>query len=214
MKKRAPHRLRAAAALTLLALATSSCGLPAGGSATRVADDSVPYRLLETTSGAPGATDESEVPEHLPVVFWVDDHDRLVPEASEQLCAEDATPSIRRLLEDLAAGPSYGARSDGRSTTLPPESTLALIAVSGGTAEVEFDPETSISPDRLPIAVGQIVLTVASAPGIDAVTLVSDGAPVQMPLPGGALADGPVTAESYAGLVPDRYQRVAGCSTP
>lgn len=214
MKQGTRHPLRAAGALVLLALVTSSCGLPAGGSATRVDDESVPYRLLDTASASPDATDETEVPKHLPVVFWVDDQDRLVPEAADQSCADDAISSVRGLLEELGAGPSDTARADGRSTTLPPESVLALLSVDGGTAEVEFDPETSISPDRLPVAVGQIVLTVASAPGIDAVTLVSDGAPVQIPLPGGALAEGPVTADSYAGLVPDRYHRIAGCPTP
>ena len=177
-------------------------------------DDSVPYRLLDTAPASPGATDENDVPAHVPVVFWVDSHDRLVPETAAESCAEGTTASLARVLALLADGPGDIARAGGLSTALPPESSLGLLAVTGGIAEVEFDPETDISADRLPVAVGQIVLTVASAPGVDAVTLVSDGEPVQVPLPGGALTDGPVSAASYAGLVPDRYQDVNGCSQP
>jgi spore germination protein GerM len=122
---------------------------------------------------------------------------------------------VERLLGYLTAGPTDGARAAGRSTALPPESRLSLVGLTAGTAEVEVDPETGISADRLPVAIGQVVLTVTSAPGVSAVALVSDGAPVQVPLPGGALTGEPVTAQDYASLLPDRYRgQELGCPQP
>ncbi len=152
----------------------------------------------------------------MPLVFWLVANDHLVPEVPEAAaltCAEPPEAVVERLLGDLTAGPTDDARAAGRSTALPPQASLVLVGIDDGTAEVEVDPdETSISADRLPVAVGQIVLTVTSAPGVSAVALVSDGQPVQVPLPGGALTGNPVTAEDYATLLPDRYRAVdLGC---
>ncbi len=209
MTKRVP-RLRAVAGALAALVLVPSCGLPDGGSVTRVDDDEVPYGLLESATAPPGTRDD-EVPGLVPVVFWLGANDRLAPERVVVSCAEGPEAVVAHLLDDLAAGPTEEARAAGRSTALPPESRLALAAVNGDTAEVEVDPHTSISPDRLPGAVGQIVLTVTSAPGIRAVALVHDGAPVQVPLPGGALTGDPVTADDYAALVPDRYREAVGC---
>ena len=71
---------------------------------------------------------------------------------------------------------------------------------------MDIDDGTSISAERLPAAIGQVVLTLSSAPGIESVVLVSDGQPVQVPLPGGALTDQPVTGDDYAELLPDRFR--------
>ena len=209
--------LRGASAALAVLLLAPSCGLPAGGSVTRVDDDTVPYGLLDSAAAQPGASDDGEVPGPVPVVFWLVANDRLAPEALEApdaTCADEPRAVVELLLGELVAGPTDDARAAGRSTALPPESRLALVAISDGIAEVTVDPETDISADRLPSAIGQIVLTVTSAPGVTAVALVDDGAPVQVPLPDGALTGEPVAADDYAALVPDRYRSAFGCSLP
>jgi hypothetical protein len=54
------------------------------------------------------------------------------------------------------------------------------------------------------LAVAQVVLTVTSVPGVDSVLVTRDGAPVELPLPGGALTSGPVTGRDYISLVEAR----------
>ncbi len=73
----------------------------------------------------------------------------------------------------------------------------------------------SLSAERLPMAVGQLVLTVLSAPGIRSVELVSDDGPIEAPLPGGVLTEGPVTVDDYIGLVVSGYEALGkwGCFT-
>lgn len=209
MTRRWSRRLGVAGTVALVLL-VASCGLPDGGSVTRVDDETVPYGLLDGATATPGAGDDGRVPGPVPLVYWLIANDRLVPEVPEagaMTCAQPSEAVVERLLGDLTAGPTDAARAAGRSTALPPELSLVLVGVSQDTAEVELDPdESSSSADRLPGAVGQIVLTVTSAPGVRAVALVSDGEPVQVPLPGGALTGEPVTAEDYASLLPDRHR--------
>jgi spore germination protein GerM len=113
---------------------------------------------------------------------------------------------VERLLAALAAGPSEQGRSAGRSSAIPPDSGLELVGIVDGTAQVDIEPEASLSAERLPVAMGQIVLSVTSVPTIRSVVLVADGEPLQVPLPGGVLTDGAVTADDYADLLPDRFQ--------
>jgi spore germination protein GerM len=190
----------------MMLMLLASCGLPGQGSVRTVDDESVPSGLLESAAPSSDATGPAPVPGRVPVVYWLVDEDRLTPAASEASCAEAPQAVVTRLLEELTIGPTDEARAAGRSTAIPPESAPILVDISAGTARVEVGSETSISADRLPAAVGQIVLTVTSAPGVDSAELVSDGASVQLPLPGGALIEGPVTADDYATLVPARYQ--------
>lgn len=198
-----------AAVVPLLLL--SACGLPGDGSVRTIDDGSVPYRLLEPGPSTVDTSGDAAAPRAEPQVYWLLDDGRLTPSATTALCAEPPEEVVGRLVDELVAGPTERARAAGLATAIPPESTLTLVGVADGVARVEFDPETTISADRLPVAVGQIVLTVTSAAGVDAVTLISDSAPAQVPLPGGALTDGPVSADDYAELVPDRFQDTLGC---
>lgn len=192
--------------LLVLLVLLCSCGLPGAGTVKRVEDESVPRRLLDPDAPSAATTGTTAAPGSVPVIFWLVDEDRLTPSAAGASCTQTPEVVVRSLLDQLAAGPAEEARASGRSTAIPPESVPTLVDIRAGTAWVEVDPETSISADRLPAAVGQIVLTVTSAPGVVSVAVVSDDAPAQLPLPGGALTDDPVTAEDYASLVPDRYR--------
>ena len=190
--------------VTVSLLLASSCGLPGRGSPTVVEDDTVPYGLL----GEAGSPDSSATPvgglAAAPVVLWLSG-DRLLPEATGLSCDEPAESLVRELLEVLVDGPSEEARASGRSSPLSAGSVLELVGVRGGTVEVALDPGPSLGAEQLPLAVGQIVLTLTSAPTIDDVELVTDGQPLQVPLPDGALTDGPVSALDYLELLPQRF---------
>lgn len=198
-----------AAAMSVLLV--SACGLPGDGSVSTIDDASVPYRLLESGPPTVDTSGDAAAPRAEPQVYWLRDDGRLTPSATAASCAEPAEDVLERLLDELVAGPTDRARAAGLATAIPPESTLTLVGITDGLAQVEFDPETTISADRLPVAVGQIVLTVTSVAGVDAVALISDSAPAQVPLPGGELTNAPVAASDYAALVPDRFQDTLGC---
>ncbi len=193
-------------------LALSACGLPSPGSAQRIDDGDVPYRLLETDVQSAEPSTQEGIPGPVPVVFWVIG-DRLVPEAADGSCAESPEALVARLLSELTGGPGDNSRDLGRSTALPPGSGLELIDIVDGRAEVDVESDMSVSAERLPVAAGQLVLTVLSAPGVRSVSLVSEDGPVQVPLPGGALTEGSVTVDDYTGLVLDRYSALGkwGC---
>jgi hypothetical protein len=198
-------------ALVVTALLTS-CGLPGDGTIRRVDDDTVPYRLLDPADPSATSAGAEPRPGRVPVVYWLTG-ERLTPEATGDDCDDDPDALVDDLLAVLAAGPSEEARATGRSSAVPPEAGLRNAGVADGTVRVEVEFESSLSAERLPVAVGQVVLTLTSAPTIGAVEFVADGEPVSVPVPGGALTDSAVTASDYLDLLPDRFRAggTAGC---
>jgi hypothetical protein len=199
---------RLAAVIMPVMLAAGGCGLPHGG-VEAVDDDDVPYHLLEDPpqSRQEGAGDQPSPRD--PLVFWVDDSGQLIPRTATAGCPGDVAELLDTLLAELAAGPADEVRDQGLGTAIPPESGLSLMAVDDGVAAIDVEPESQISADRLPIAIGQLVLTVTSAPDVDRVSLFSEGELIQVPVAGGALTAAPVRAEDYAPMVPPNYRNSA-----
>ena len=197
------RRPGAAAAVVATVLMATACGVPEGGSARSVDDASVPYRLLDPATSAPATPYDAHPPRSVPLVFWLDDADRLTPAAARASCTQRPEVQVEQLLAELSAGPSEEVRAGGMGTAIAPQSGLGLVRIDDGTAVVEVDPGSGTSADRLPLAVGQVALTVTSARGVEDVSLISEGDPVQVPLPGGALTSSPVTSADYGALVDD-----------
>ena len=213
LRTRPPRQasVRRAAAVGVLLL-VAGCGLPGDTEVRAVDATTVPYKLLDPEAQSrPGLN--GPVPAGTPVVFWLVHDDRLAPTAVAASCTDPADDVVGRLLGLLAAAPDEAARSAGRSSAIPSSSELDLVGVADGVALVEFDPATSLTADRLPFAMGQLVLTVTSAPGIEAVRVGAAGETVEVPLPGGALTDRPVTADDYATFLPERFLDTGGMST-
>ncbi|MFZ2012719.1 MAG: GerMN domain-containing protein [Nocardioides sp.] len=214
---RQPRKSRRSAVVAVVAVVSvlammllAGCGVPGAGHVRTVDADSVPYHLLEPDWSASVSTDSGSVPRRVPVVFWLLADDHLVPATAGGSCRQPSVRVIRRLLAELAVGPTQEARASGRSSALPSSTGLRLLGFVGGLAQVELDPSTAISADRLPLAVGQLVLSLTSSPGVRKVALFSSGEPVQVPLPGGALTTRAVSAEDYASLLPSRYREPTG----
>ena len=192
--------LRALAAAVVLALC-AGCGVPSGGDMRTVPPEDVPYGLL-----SPGPTEEptpaAEGPGTTsPQLYLVDADDLLVP-TPQPVDANGLRSVVRQLLDQLAGGPSEEQRDRGLGSALGPDVELRLDAIDDGTARVDVSlPTREPAADRLPFAVGQIVLTLTSVAGVDRVLLVRDGEPVEMALPGGARTSAPVGAGQYQQLV-------------
>ncbi|MFC7359816.1 GerMN domain-containing protein [Nocardioides astragali] len=167
----------------------------------------MPYELLEPDGhrGESGTALAPPLPERVPVVFWIRGDERLVPSAVETVsCVDGAEAVVRQVLDALTLSPTPEQWTAGLSSAIPSTAQLELMSTDDGVAEIELDPVTLGDPERLPLAVGQLVLSVTSAPGVDGVRLLTSGHIVDVPLPGGALAGRPVTADDYATLLPDR----------
>lgn len=196
-------RLRLTSAMvTAAALAlTAACGVPADGTTRTVADDDVPYRLLLDVPVSPTPSHSQSGAVTIPQVFLLDQDGQLIPQPLE-VANGSAQEVGDAALRALATGPTETQRAGGLSSALGPDVQLRLLDLAGGTARVGLDvPDTGVSADRLPLAVGQIVLTAVSVQGVDRVLLVQDGQPVGAPLPGGEQTFEALVAADYAPLL-------------
>ncbi len=191
-------------AAVVVTVVVGGCGVPARTSAEVVT--AVPYDLGRRPS-EPGPTSPvpRPVPSQLPSsaagqVWWVrGDVLVAVPAPAE---APSSLVAAGRAVDRLAGGPNEAERGRGLSTALGPDVRLSLAGVSQGRATVDIGADDQASgAGQLPLAVGQLVLTLTSIPGIDEVALTAAGAPVDAPLPGGVLTGRPLTARDYAYLV-------------
>ena len=192
-------RLRRSAALVVVAL-TSGCGIATGGSPTPIAASDVPYGLTEPTptsapaSPAPARSDE-------PRVYFVTGEEVLVPRGR---VVDGDTPleQLTGLLDDLAAGPTNEELEDQLSTALPPAVRLSVTGIENGIAGIDVGGSDGTPSERESRrAVGQIVLSATSLPGIRRILLSRDGVPVEAPLPSGELTSAPLGAADYAALL-------------
>jgi hypothetical protein len=204
---------RAAAAVALALLAASGCGVPTDGTAERINPDEVPYGLI-TTGAASSATTQLLVPRaDQPHIYWVDSDDRAVAVPTSTTGSGPA--ALTALLGRLTAGPSDNERRAGLGTALSPQTSVRVRALVQGVADLEV--RTTVedpAADRLPLAVGQMVLTATSVPGVEAVRLLRDGHPVAVPVVGGALIAEPVRASDYSDLLRPPGARTATAPGP
>lgn len=181
----------------VLLAAVAGCGVPSDP--TPIAISRVPYDLL---SPAGTATPRPTAPAvRGPFVYLLDGEDRLVP-VETQVVDEVPVAAIGSVLARLSEGPTEDERRAGLSTALGPSATLTLRSLEDGQAVIEVDsgsPEPSAG--RLPLAVGQVVLSVTSVSGVDSVVLTDSGQPVAAPLPDGARTDRPLTRADFEVLV-------------
>jgi hypothetical protein len=216
-----PRIALACVVTVVLSSVLAGCGLPDEERTQVVENASVPYDLLGEGEATPSAPSEDPaVPREVPVVFWLGPDERLAPSAVDVSCEGPPADVVREVLDALAGAPSTTQRDSGLASAIPSTARLGLVRVEEGVAEVDLDPVAIGDAERLPLAVGQVVLSVTSAPGVDAVELVTSGRAVDVPLPGGALATGAVTADDYAVLLPSRLRSAVaepgdiGCPVP
>jgi len=196
-----PARASLAVVASVAAVLLGACGVPRDVAGRDISSDEVPYRLLSPSAEPDEATDIVGPVVTTPSVYLVDSEDRLV---AVPLTLDIGTTEAvaAQVLDDLQDGPSETQREDGLSSALGPGVRLELVEVEGSLARIDVSLVLRVpAADRLPLAVGEIVLSVTSVDGLDAVVLQQDGEPVETPLPGGARTTDPVTAGDYAELI-------------
>lgn len=188
--------------LAVLVLA-GGCGVPSEGRTKVIEPSEIPYALASPASSAksPSLPPSSGPTAEIARVYFVDPELDLiaVPLAD---ASSSRRSSAQAVLQRLTTGPDGDERDAGLQSALGPDVRFTLGSLDEGVVTVEV---AALSPDqsadRLPLAVGQIVLSLTSVVGIDGVRLQRDGVDREVPLPGGALTAKVLTAGDYASLV-------------
>jgi hypothetical protein len=194
------RRLLASGTGVRLVLLGTGCARPDPGISRSIEPTAVPYALLSPAPAEQPPPELNGQEKTTPRMYLVDAEDRLVP-VPVTLDATGLEAVVRQLLDQLDNGPSESQRQQGLSSALSPQTALQLRQMRGRTADVSITfPGKDPSADRLPFAIGQVVLSLTSVAGVERVQLFRDGEALELALPGGARTSLPVTADDYASL--------------
>lgn len=179
-----------AAAVTLVLLAGTGCGLSTEDTARPLDEAAAPFRDIfsNPAPAQPGASRAT--------VYFVR-NGALVP-VTRSLTFANAPSS---LLQAVLAGPSQ-AEQDGGLTTSAPSKADASFPDAGGVVTVDLKSSAS-EPGRSDevLGYGQIVLTLTRAADVNGVLFVRDGTGLTVPRADGSLTDLPLTAADYRTLL-------------
>lgn len=176
-----------------------ACGAPRPGTTVHYDPKQVPYGLLSTEQATTRPSAEADP--NGPSVWLVRGNGLVATAATiDTGSPQDQANSV---LDQLQQGPSSRQHNEGLSSAVPANLKLQVQYVVSGVANVEYTTGTDSSPPGSEgvLMAGQIVLTLTSVPGVNAVVFAKDGNRVEVPLPGGALTSEPVTEADYQVLV-------------
>lgn len=189
-----PHSARTVFAMGVMLLLTS-CGVPSDGSPSSVSDDDLPASLRSalTTTTAPSTAADA-----FAAVYLIRD-DQLAPVAD--LAAGSDLDDVLALLQ---RGPTKAQARAGHRSAFTDVELIRDARVAGATATIDLDPSFADLPhtDQI-LALGQIVLTAVSYPGITKVRFTVDGEPTEVPTSDGTLTAAPLRRANYEALVLD-----------
>lgn len=137
-------------------------------------------------------------------VYWIRDN-RLVPES----IAFESTPGVARITSILERGPGPGDRPDAERSLISQGDVIREVERDDEQAVVELDTAfaEAVGTDQV-LALGQIVTTLTSVPGVQRVEFRQRGEPIDVPLPDGTLVRRALTRADYSSLIdsvePDR----------
>jgi hypothetical protein len=179
-------------ALTLASAVAVSCA-PDGGPV-EIPEDQLPPAL----SGSPEPFPDGGAA--AAQVFFVLDGrvERVVREIPTE------APVVEGVVRALLEGPSQDERSRGIETAIPGATQLLGVRVLGGVAHVDLSDEFQgpAEPTVVLLRVAQVVWTLASVPGVVAVSFAIEGEAIGVPTEGRAVVEGPVSALDYASAAP------------
>ncbi|HEX7096258.1 MAG TPA: GerMN domain-containing protein [Acidimicrobiales bacterium] len=196
------RRRVAAVVLALVAVASAACGVPHDESIEAIANDDVPYELLEpaptastsTTTTAPPAgqpTSTTEAPQRVELYFVrrdrIERRDRLVPNHI----------GLKDRLALLAAPLPANEVDAGFRSALPPE-FFTDVSTRGGVATVDLTAAfLELPPGEQVLAFAQITYTLTDLPGIGQVAFTLNGEAIPALDDEGVVVDGAVSEDTY-----------------
>lgn len=179
-----------AAALAVLALLTTGCGVPQDEKPRALTAAEVPFSST-VTSAAPADDGDRRVQ------LWFVRDGRVVPTSR---LVEGPTP-VPVLTELLFAGTSQEERDAGLISVVPSTLSVEQVEMQNGTAVLTLDGPDSEVLRTQPLAFAQIVATLTADDTVDGVRFRLDGRDLSVPRGDGSLSDSPVSVEDYAELL-------------
>lgn len=191
---------------TSIALAASltvaACGVPTGGETRRIESSAVPYGLLrDRDQSIVRATGEGVAPGEIRGRIGLLGGDSAVRLVERDVATGSPAAVAGLLLKELQRGPTDAERRFGLDSAVSPEARLRVTGWRRDVLTVDVSGELTAAPERLPLAVAQIVLTVTSVPSVRAVQFQHDGTVVQVPLGDGSLTSAALTRQDYQNLL-------------
>ncbi len=178
-------------------LLPAACGIPADDTPVVIA--TIPYELA-SPSPVPGRKPTPNGGER-PFVFLLT-RTGFLAAVEVRTQTLDTAERLTEVMSRLTIGPTDAERAAGWSSALGPEDTVRLRGVEGTEAQIELVlGDQAISAGQLPLAVGQVVLTATSVPGVRSVVLFDEADRIEAPLPGGAQTSDALVSADYAKLI-------------
>jgi spore germination protein GerM len=186
-----------ALALVVASTGVAACGLAADEGPSFVAEEEVPFDLLDPAP--PGTAASPEVNGTIPTTVCLTGADGRIHPSQRVL---PPGSSLDDLVGLLAAGPTDDERRYGLSTTLAEPGSVVAVVAEGGVATVDLDPSVGSLPgtDQLE-AVAQLVCTLTAQPGIGQVVFRVDGRPISVPRGDGSTTAEPVARRDYEAVI-------------
>ncbi len=180
--------------MVLLAAAGGGCGVGADGTARAIDPAKVPPGLGSTSSTTTILDDQTDIDLTQPAELWFVRADRLV--AVDRRVPIGTAPAY--LLEELLKGPTPAERNLSLRSALLDLDLFKSARQSSGVVTVDLTENFSGLPSTEQLlAVGQIVGSLTSLPGVGLVSFRLAGSPVDVPVGDGSQAPGPVSREDY-----------------
>ncbi len=166
-------------------------------------DQELPVRTeTETDDGDDGDDDGDDTIEFTATIYLIADNDRLVPAARAISSGGGRDDQIAAVFQALVDGPTDDEADTGLRSAVPPVTRVLDSSTDGTTVTLDLSASFgSIGGQAELLAVGQLVVTATTFPGVQAVNLRLDGTPIDVPLPDGALSDQPVTLRQFSVLL-------------
>jgi len=113
--------------------------------------------------------------------------------------------TVQKSVAALLLGPQEDDIGAGLRSAIDPSASVQAKRLDQATFTVDLSPEFAHGPVAEQVmGLAQLVFTVTELPGVTGVRFTLDGAPIEVPLPSGALApsSSPVTRDSFADVAP------------
>jgi hypothetical protein len=185
---------RLAAVVVVVALAATACGLPADRQPRSIDASSVPFGLLAPSAHSTGAPFVGPVQS----LYFVRGS-RLVARKQHV----PVGPNVpEQAVRSLLVGPTPQAIRAGDATSIPSQTRLISLDLTGSLALVDLSKEFAAvgGTDQL-LAVAQIVLTLTGSPEIRSVLFDIQGRRIEVPDGHGSLSSTPQSASDYKRLI-------------
>ena len=189
--------------LLVIVLALGACGIDADAGPRDLGDAVVGAEVPPLRPAVPGPT-TSEAGSVLATAHFVNQDGDLIP-VNRQLGPASPSDQLAELAGLLVDGPTAGEAQLGLRSAVPPTTDVLGVELDEGVATVDLSSSfASIGGRDEILAVGQLVLSVITFPGVRAVTFHLEGRPIGVPLPDGALTEEPVTLDQFTVLLERR----------